>query len=175
MIRDLLGHPSDNSQKEFIAFYDAIKRIRPPDWSVQWAPRHVDIQGNEEVDKEAKKGAALDPDSDPDRTPATTLTHLRHLSKKSRKLFAEWWNRNTSASYQRWHLPAETAPKELGLAGTTLHRLFAERSGHGDFADYHRRFDHPDTAESCVCRCGEECDPGHILRYDLTQGVIRSL
>lgn len=36
-----------------------------------------------------------------------------------------------------WNLPAE-----LALPRRTLHALYAERSGHGDFASYHARFGH---------------------------------
>ena len=51
---------------------------------------------------------------------------------------------------------------ELELPRASLHRLLAERSGHGDFATYHRRFNH-DESSITPCRCGEEKSPGHFV------------
>ena len=42
-----------------------------------------------------------------------------------------------------------------------LHRLLAARSGHGDFADYHKRFGHADA--SVKCSCGRQKSPSHIF------------
>ena len=51
---------------------------------------------------------------------------------------------------------------ELELPRASLHRLLAERSGHGDFAIYHRRFKH-DESSITPCRYGEEKSPGHFV------------
>ena len=86
VIRGLLGHPSDNSQADFLAFHDTITRIRPPSTSIQWAPGHKDIAGNEAADAQAKLGAAQHPDTDGG---TMTLTHLKRTMKRERKaLFA---------------------------------------------------------------------------------------
>ena len=50
------------------------------------------------------------------------------------------------------------------LSRTTLHRLLAARSGHGDFADYHERFEHEDAV--LECSCGKRKAPEHFLLCD---------
>ena len=47
-------------------------------------------------------------------------------------------------------VPAKT--KELLLPRFILGKTLAARTGHGDFADYHERFNHEDA--SLHCRCG---------------------
>ena len=42
---------------------------------------------------------------------------------------------------------------------TTLHRLLAERSGHGDFEEYQERFGHEDYTP---CRCGRAKTVSHF-------------
>lgn len=41
------------------------------------------------------------------------------------------------------HLPFERYPPELALPRPILHRLIAGRTGHGDYAGWHHRFNHP--------------------------------
>lgn len=53
-------------------------------------------------------------------------------------------------------------PPELALPRRLLQKLIAARSGHGDFADYHRRFKHTDAKLKCVC--GLEASPTHFVR-----------
>lgn len=43
------------------------------------------------------------------------------------------------------------SPPELGLTRPQLHRLLAMRTGHGDFAWYHRAFKHNDVNLHCTC------------------------
>ena len=49
---------------------------------------------------------------------------------------------------------------EHGLQRTLYGHLFAERSGHGDFAKYHRRFGHANA--DMLCACGREKAPRHF-------------
>ena len=57
--------------------------------------------------------------------------------------------------------PTMGCPKELRLPRPHLHRLLAERSGHGDFKAYHLRFRHRDAR--LRCSCGLDTAPGHFL------------
>ena len=50
---------------------------------------------------------------------------------------------------------------ELSLPQRLLHRLLAARTGHGDFAAYHRRLKHVDANLECVC--GRETTPTHFI------------
>ena len=50
---------------------------------------------------------------------------------------------------------------ELDLPRTTLHRLLAIRSSHGDFSWYHTKFAHEDA--QLLCSCGRPKTPDHIV------------
>lgn len=50
---------------------------------------------------------------------------------------------------------------KLALPRHILHRLLAERSGHGDFAEYYRRFKHEDA--ELRCRYGAKKGEGHFI------------
>ena len=52
--------------------------------------------------------------------------------------------------------------KSLRLPRKLLHKLLAVRTGHGDFAAYHRRFDRPDAL--LLCQCSQDKSPTHFLR-----------
>ena len=99
VVRGLLGHLSDNSQHDFLSFYETVARIDPPSLYIQWAPGHTDVIGSEAADAQAKLGAAQLPDDLPTNTTtamAMTLTHLRRTMREERKLpFSRWWLHNT--------------------------------------------------------------------------------
>ena len=68
-----------------------------------------------------------------------------------------------SAWYRSWVTSYKTKePPELSLPRTTLQRLMAIRSNHGDFAWYHRRFKHEDAR--LECSCGQPRNPLHLVR-----------
>jgi hypothetical protein len=56
---------------------------------------------------------------------------------------------------------APRRPWELQLSRPVLGRLLASRTGHGDFADYHERFQHEDAY--LLCRCGSRKASLHFL------------
>lgn len=64
-------------------------------------------------------------------------------------------------------------PPELELPRWLLHRLIAARTGHGDFASYHRRFRHEDAILECVC--GQETSPTHFVRCRNHASEMRKL
>ena len=72
--------------------------------------------------------------------------------------------------YTRWNLSWEDSPKEHNLPRRTLHWLIAERTGHGDYQQYHKRFKHA-GAES-RCRCGNIREARHFAECDLTRGKL---
>jgi len=51
--------------------------------------------------------------------------------------------------------------KALRLPRRQLARLLSERSGHGDFADYHEQFGHHEANMHCVC--GMPTAPAHFI------------
>ncbi|KHJ34665.1 hypothetical protein EV44_g3961 [Erysiphe necator] len=59
-------------------------------------------------------------------------------------------------------------PPELSLLPRwSLGKLLAARSGHGDFASYHRRFYHKNADHNCSCRL--EKSPEHPFSCQLTR------
>ncbi|KAI9042361.1 ribonuclease H family protein [Aspergillus affinis] len=56
-----------------------------------------------------------------------------------------------------------SCPAELKLPRPLLARILAARTGHGDFAAYHERFNHEDA--QLLCRCGARKTSVHFLFY----------
>ncbi|EXU95101.1 reverse transcriptase domain protein [Metarhizium robertsii] len=123
----LRGTASDSSQSAFVKFQEIT--AAHGSIHVRWIPGHTDIPGNEQADSLANAGCALP--EPPDAKP--TLAYIRRVAKKQTKeAFQAWWQE---------HMPEKPA----------LHHLLAARSSHGDFADYHERFNHKDARITCSC------------------------
>lgn len=54
-------------------------------------------------------------------------------------------------------------PPELSIPRQQLGHLLAARSGHGDFAEYHRRLKREDAL--LMCSCGADKTPRHFLEF----------
>ena len=155
-----------SSQWAYLKFHAAAGTH---DIRVKWCPGHCNITGNELADKLAKTGARLK-DVDKDCTP--TAYGVKSLARKmTRDLRKNWWSQaelDLSERYRSWGLMYHIrCPKELDvLTRPALHRYLAIRTGHGDFAWYHRRFGHPDA--KLKCSCGRDKDPEHLVRCGKT-------
>ncbi|KAK4074945.1 hypothetical protein Purlil1_12814 [Purpureocillium lilacinum] len=151
----LRGNPADSSQDAFTKFQDLAKAHG--DVEVRWIPGHAGIPGNEEADGLAKAGCLLP--EPPGAVPS--LAHLRRLARQQpRDAFKAWWTTEAPESYKPLHLEVTTScPPELMLPRATLHSVLAARSRHGDFADYHERFNHDDARLDCSC--GRRKAPEH--------------
>jgi hypothetical protein len=128
---------------------------------VAWVPGHKDVLGNEEADRLAKEGSELPCLS---RNCSTITFIKRWVKKKRREIQDADWESNYPESYKagRWGLyKAPSMPPELHLPRPILHRLLAERSGHGDFTEYHERFGHDARP---TCKCGEPRTQGHFVK-----------
>ncbi len=68
-----------------------------------------------------------------------------------------YWDAKAPAQYRALRVEARSRlPKELSLPRRELGHLLAVRSGHGDFANYHRRFNHTDALLDCSCSSEKE-------------------
>lgn len=86
------------------------------------------------------------------------LIHFRQYD-----LVEKWWFDVCPARYQDLDLQMRRRkPPELNLPRRLLYHLLAARTGHGDFAAYHRRLTHLDANLECVC--GQETTPTHFIR-----------
>lgn len=153
----LHGTASDSSQAVFLEF-QALAATHGAT-HVRWIPGHTSIPGNEQADALAKMGCTL-PEL-PDATP--TLAYLRRIARqRHRAAFELWWQVAAPERYKKLKLTATTkCPPELRVPRHAVHHLLAARTQHGDFADYHERFNHPDAR--LTCSCGRRKSPTHIF------------
>ncbi|KJZ68708.1 hypothetical protein HIM_11899 [Hirsutella minnesotensis 3608] len=166
--RAIMGDSGSSSQHEAMTFV-ALAREHG-DTHVRWVPGHADIPGNDRADELAKAGATLpDPTMD-----ITTLAYLRRKAKAdAASRFEAWWQAEMPDSYRALKLTTTTkCPKELvGVPRERLHHLLAARSRHGDFAQYHERFNYQDALLNCSC--GRRKAPDHIFSCRKTDPVRR--
>lgn len=161
VIRGLVGSAPESSQWAFNAYH---KLAETRDLQTLWVPGHMGVCGNEIADRLANEGAKHGP---PDGESRPTLAGVRAQMKAStQKDFEEEWETTKaglSDQYRRWDLPRGIkCPAELKLLPrNTLRHLLAARTGHGDFAWYHRRFHHDDAI--LQCRCGKDKSTLHPI------------
>ena len=139
---------------------------------IYWVPSHSRIIGNEIADLEAKKAAAIsisEPQLDCSFASLKKWHQARVISDRE-----SWWNKQAPQSYTRLEIrSAPLLPKELLLSRNQLGRLITARTGHGDFAAYHRRFNHQNANLHCIC--GRELSPTHFVRWTTNFLQLRKL
>lgn len=131
----------------------------------RWCPGHCKTTGNEAADLAARTAAV--------RPPVCRYPHTHAAARRrSRELFwsdaqAAWtdWLTHHPRTYSLLELRADGPPPELSLSRFALGHLLAIRSGHGDFADYHQRFQHDDAVLRCTC--GSFKTPLHFFHCPL--------
>ncbi|POS85079.1 hypothetical protein EPUL_003411 [Erysiphe pulchra] len=136
--------------------------------------RREDWNGNEEADAEAR--ATLRDLADRQTQPnLITLAHLRRLMQQRRQeLVEKWWSDVCPIRYQDLDQKIRRKKQpELALTRQLLHKLLAARTGHGDFAAYHRRLNYLDANLECVCE--QETTPTHFIRCRRYANQMRKL
>ena len=91
-----------------------------------------------------------------------TLAAARTLLRNTiQDRLTQWWHKEAPTQYTDLGIRfGRGAPPELKLPRRILGYLLQCRSGHGDFAAYHRRFNHPFA--DVLCECGQEKSVVHF-------------
>jgi len=130
----------------------------------RWTKSHSGLTGNEKADQLAKEAAAQ---QQPGPAGYATLAHTREAARRwPTEATAEAWHREAPSAYKKLGIPPppRRGPPELRLPRSTLARLIAARSGHGDFEAYHTRFSHTaDNNNPRYCRCGRLKEAAHFF------------
>ncbi|KDN63501.1 hypothetical protein CSUB01_12226 [Colletotrichum sublineola] len=175
VIYGLDGSPAVSSQEAFLDFIHTATTCGEK-VDVRWVPGHIGVLGNELADQLAKEGARMRPADLETRPP--TYSHVKRSIRNGQRLaFTRWWHNNRPDSYksldndEKHDLTATLQPTEelVTLNRKELHWLIAARTGHGDFAGYHDRFNHPDANRKCSC--GKLKTPRHPLKCRKTRRV----
>lgn len=148
------------------AFLECHTHMESRDIGIRWAPGHCGIEGNEAADRLADTGALseAEPTGRENQPTASGIgTEARAIRAIAR---AEWWEKNSgklSSWYRQWKLRYEIRPPpELSMPRKILQHHTALRTSHGDFAWYHKRFQHDDA--NLECSCGRPKSPEHMTR-----------
>ncbi|QLI74027.1 uncharacterized protein G6M90_00g112790 [Metarhizium brunneum] len=112
----------------------------------------------------------------PNPNPQTQSQHWpsckRPLDSSPESGVQAWWDASAPDKYQSLTVKfLSSCPPELALPQTMLQQLLATRTHHGDFADYHERFQHNDV---CVtCSCGRRFAPTQLFYYRKIQPLCQ--
>jgi len=168
----LRGNAPPTSQWAFLECHGAMETH---DVSIKWAPGHLGIEGNETADRLANLEACY-PSHPTGKAAMPTLSGIKSIARQLvHNTHQAWWSNNKSKLsrwYKSWNLDyaPRSGPAELGLPRATLARLLSIRSMHGDFAWYHRKFNHKDA--NLTCSCGRDKTPEHLVLCRKTLGAF---
>ena len=126
---------------------------------MHWIPAHSGIPGNEQADAEAK--AASESASPHTPEPRTTLVSAKRQSNAwALKRFWNYRTSNAPAGYRALGVKLAWQPIELTMPHMHVGAILTSRSGYGDFAECHEKWNHHDACN--VCPSGPPKVPDHF-------------
>ncbi|KAI1005820.1 hypothetical protein K3495_g2401 [Podosphaera aphanis] len=129
---------------------------------VKWIPGHEDTTGNEAADQLARKALGQITANEVSG-PLSIASAGREARALAHNLCRDWWDSVCPKRYEDLNLQMRRKkPPELALSSAVYARLLATRTGHGDFASYHRRWNH--ATAPLLCECGREKSVGHLVQ-----------
>ncbi|KAK1916570.1 hypothetical protein P3342_012194 [Pyrenophora teres f. teres] len=173
VIWGIRGQAPASSQWAFLQIHGIMNAYNV---RARWAPGHTGIPGNELADQIADD-EAKDPHPPFGQANNPTYSGIRSIGRSLlEQARHNWWDTKRgklSAWYSQWRLSYATRrpPTMLTLPRRVLAKALMIRSKHGDFAWYHRRFNHEDATLECVC--GRAKTPEHIVFCRRTQSKFR--
>ena len=81
-----------------------------------------------------------------------------------------YWASKAPKRYKDLGIEVTRRPPELRLPRFTLGKLYASRTGHGDFAAYHERLGHSDADTLCQCGWDKALDHFYYCRLGRRAG-----
>jgi ribonuclease HI len=168
--RSLGSSTNTSSQQIFTQFREAAEAWQhrerfshtiPGKVIIRWVPGHAGVAGNEKADQEAKAAAAQAAGTVPQNDAPASLAYIRRqINEQAMQAFKGYWAQNAPRRYTELEIPLQKVPAEMKLPRFSLGKLYAARTGHGDFAAYHTRLNHEDA--ECHCQCGSLKSPEHF-------------
>ncbi|VDB89553.1 Bgt-50286 [Blumeria graminis f. sp. tritici] len=127
-----------------------LPHIPPGKVQAYWIPSHSGILGNNLADASTRERLSKPPPTP--RGYVSFDTAKNRIKAEVSTSMKDYWDRHALFSYRELAIDSYSRhPKELSLAKPFLSRLYAARSEHGDFAEYHCGFNHESANLHCGC------------------------
>jgi len=155
--------------KEFLDCVDDINDQHPHlHIKIIWIPGHVEIDGNERADEEAKKAALHPSTSQPYNHRPLKSARTRAIKEAAKKQWDKEWNENTKTAKALRRITkrkgAKTGPKLYNeIPGRdTVAKIVQLRTGHCGLNHYLHRFGKRNSPY-CECGMGKETVEHYLL------------